>query len=152
MFWCSSKIVLYYSPVELLLLLILFLFSLLLALLLLLVLLLWLKVWPLDVLSLKISVVSPSWIVYAGVKVVLPLIIIDIVRLLSLLEDKTTRLIRITFMPPPQKSQEELVWMELAVVVPNRFVITGNCAWIDNSVYRSCTPVIFFVVSLDDWH
>jgi len=97
-------------------------------------------------------VVPPSWIICVGVGVVLPLIIIDILCLVSLLEGKTTRLLKITFMPPPQKSQEELVWMELIVAVPNCFVITSNCAWIADSVSSSCTPTIFFVVPLDDCH
>jgi len=35
-------------------------------------------------------------------------------------------------MPPSQKSQDKLVWMELIVVAPNRFVITANWPWMDD--------------------
>ena len=116
-----------------------------------LLLLLRLKVSPHDVLLLKIWVVLPSWIICVRVGVVLSLIIIDIIRLLSLLEDKTIKLTRIAFMPPPQKSQE-LVWMKVTVVVPNRFVIITNCAWIADTVSKLMYSWIIFAVPLDDCH
>jgi len=42
--------------------------------------------------------------------------------------------------------------MKLIVIASNYFVITANCAWIADSVFRSCTPMIFFVGPLDDCH
>jgi len=73
MLWCSYEIVLYCSPIELLLLLILVSF-LLIVVSVVVALLLRLKVWPRDVFPLKIWVIHPSWIV-VGVEVVLPLIL-----------------------------------------------------------------------------
>ena len=108
----------------------LLLFSLLLALLFLL-LLLRLKVGLCVVPPLQVWVVPPSWIVYVGEGVVLPLIVVDKVCLLN---GETFRLTFITFMSPPQKSQDELIRIDLTVASPSRFVITVSCAWITNSV------------------
>ena len=105
MLWCSSEIELYCPPFELHFFSPLILISLLLALLL----LLRLKVWPHVVPPLQIWVVPPFCIICVGEGVALPLIIIEIICLLSLLEGKTIRLIIIAFMSHPQKSEDKLV-------------------------------------------
>ena len=117
-----------------------------------LLLLLQLKVGLHVVSPLYVWVVPPFWIVCVGVGVVLPLIVVDKVCSLSLLKGKTSRLIVIALMPTPQKSQDELIWMELIVATPNCFVITASYAWMADSVSSLCTPVIFFAGPLDDCH